>query len=88
MDARRVYSKPVDRSTGLICDQLVMLTGYYPVRNYPEHLRRIRFKDPESDKTLVFLTNNTALPAQTHSRALRLMTIVGRSRRRQRRRLS
>ena len=65
MDARRVYSNPVDRSTGLICDQLVMLTGYYPVRNYPEHLRRIRFKDPESGKTLVFLTNNTALPALT-----------------------
>ena len=36
MGARRVYSNPVDRSTGLICDQLVMLTGYYPVRNYPE----------------------------------------------------
>jgi len=65
MDARRVYSNPVDRSTGLICDQLVMLSGYYPVRNYPEHLRRIRFKDPESGKTLVFLTNNTALPALT-----------------------
>ena len=65
MDARRVYSNPVDRSTGVICDQLVMLTGYYPVRKYPEHLRRIRFKDPESGKTLVFLTNNTALPALT-----------------------
>jgi hypothetical protein len=65
MDARRVYSNPVDRSTGLICDQLVMLTGYYPVRNYPEQLRRIKFKDPESGKTLVFLTNNTALPALT-----------------------
>ena len=65
MDARRVYSNPVDRSTGLICDQLVMLTGYYPVRNYPEHLRRIKFKDPESGKTFVFLTNNTALPALT-----------------------
>ena len=65
MDARRVYSNAVDRSTGLICDQLVMLTGYYPVRNYPEHLRRIKFKDPESGKTLIFLTNNTALPALT-----------------------
>ena len=65
MDARRVYSNPVDRSTGLICDQLVMLNGYYPVRNYPEHLRRIKFKDPESGKVLVFLTNNTALPALT-----------------------
>ena len=42
-----------------------MLTGYYPVRNYPEHLRRIKFRDPESDKMLVFLTNNTASPALT-----------------------
>ena len=65
MAARRVYSNPVDRSTGLICDQLVMLTGYYPVRNYPELLRRIKFKEPETGKTLVFLTNNTALPALT-----------------------
>jgi len=65
MNARSVYSNPVDRSTGLICDQLVMLTGHYPVRNYPEHLRRIKFKDLESGKTLVFLTNNTGLPALT-----------------------
>ncbi len=65
MDARRVYSQTVDRSTGLICDQLVMLGGFYPVRNYPEHLRRIKFKDPDSGKVLVFLTNNTALPALT-----------------------
>ncbi len=65
MDARRVYSAAVDRTTGLICDQRVMLNGYYSARKYPEHLRRIRFKDPESDKTLVFLTNNTALPAST-----------------------
>ena len=65
MNARRVYSTPVDRSTGLTCDQFVMLTGYYPVRNDPEHLRRIKFKDPESGQTLVFLTNNTALPALT-----------------------
>ena len=65
MSARRVYSARVDRGTGIICDQRVMLTGYYPVRNYPEHLRRIRFKDPESGKTLVFLTNNMLLPALT-----------------------
>ena len=54
-----------DRSTGVICDQRVVLNGYYSAKNYPEHLRRIRFKDPESGKTLVFLTNNTALPALT-----------------------
>jgi transposase len=65
MDARRVYSTPTDRSTGVICDQRVMLNGFYSAKNYPEHLRRVRFKDPESGKTLVFLTNNTTLPALT-----------------------
>ena len=65
MDARRVYSMPTDRTTGIICDQRIALNGFYVSQNYPEQLRRIRFKDPESGKTLVFLTNNTALPALT-----------------------
>ncbi len=65
MDARRVYSMPSDRSTGIICDQRIALDGFYISQDYPEQLRRIRFKDPESGKTLVFLTNNTALPALT-----------------------
>jgi hypothetical protein len=65
MDARRVYSAPTDRATGIICDQTIALNGFYSRQHYPEHLRRIRFKDPESDKTLVFLTNHTALPALT-----------------------
>jgi hypothetical protein len=65
MDARRVYSSATQRSTGVICDQRVMLNGFYSAKAYPEHLRRVRFKDPESGKTLVFLTNNTALPALT-----------------------
>ncbi|QHE84682.1 IS4 family transposase [Hydrogenophaga sp. BPS33] len=65
MDARRVYSAPTDRSTGVISDQQVMLNGHYSAKKYPEHLRRVRFKDPESGKTLIFLTNNTALPALT-----------------------
>jgi hypothetical protein len=65
MDARRVYSANTDRTSGVICDQRVMLNGYYSAKNYPEHLRRIRFKDPESGKTLVLLTNNTSLPAPT-----------------------
>lgn len=62
---RRVYSAQVDRDTGIICDQTVALVGYYSSRDYPTHLRRIRFKDPESGKTLVFLTNNFVLPAAT-----------------------
>ena len=60
MDARRVYSTKTDRTTGVICDQLIRLNGFYVARDYPEHLRRIRFKDPDTGKTLVFLTNNTA----------------------------
>ena len=65
MDARRVYSATADRSSGVICDQRVMLNGFYAAQHYPEHLRRIRFQDAESGKTLVFLTNNTALPPLT-----------------------
>ncbi len=65
MDARRIYSAATDRSSGIICDQRVMLNGFYAAQHYPEHLRRIRFRDAESGKTLVFLTNNTALPPLT-----------------------
>jgi NAD(P)-dependent dehydrogenase (short-subunit alcohol dehydrogenase family) len=65
MDARRVYSATTDRSSGVISDQQVMLNGHYSAKRYPQHLRRIRFKDPESGKTLIFLTNHMALPALT-----------------------
>jgi hypothetical protein len=62
---RRVYSAPVDRSAGIICDQTIALTGTTSSKDYPEHLRRIRFKDPKTGKTLVFLTNNFVLSAAT-----------------------
>jgi len=65
MDARRVYSTPTDRETGVICDQTIALNGFYTQQHYPAHLRRIRFKDPETGKNLVFLTNQTTLPALT-----------------------
>jgi DDE family transposase/uncharacterized protein DUF4372 len=65
MNAHRVYSAPTDRTTGIICDQSIALDGHYTSKNYPEHLRRIRFRDAESGKTLVFLTNHVALPALT-----------------------
>ena len=65
MDARRVYSTMTDRSTGVICDQSIRLNGFYVSQDYPEHLRRIRYKDPVSGKTPVFLTNNTTLPPLT-----------------------
>jgi hypothetical protein len=63
--AQRRYSHPVDRRTGLICDQTVVLTGTYSPDDYQAPLRRIRFKDPETGKVLTFLTNNFTLPAMT-----------------------
>ncbi len=65
MDFHRLYSAPTDRSTGVICDQTIALDGFYTQQAYAEHLRRIRFKDAESGKTLVFLTNNFTLSAAT-----------------------
>jgi len=63
---KRRYSRPVDRTTGLICDQTVTLTTFYPAKAYPEPLRRIKFRDPEDPNSLlVFLTNDFSLPAMT-----------------------
>ncbi len=67
---RRLYSG--DRSTGLICDQTIVLTGFYSRKGFEAPLRRIKFKDPESGKRLVFLTNNFALPALTITKLYRL----------------
>lgn len=67
LNARRVYSAPTNRSSGIICDQRITLRGYYSHCHYPEHLRRIRFKDAEKGKTLIFLTNNMTLSALTIS---------------------
>ena len=68
MKARRRYSRPVDRTTGLICDQTVVLTGFYARQDFDRPLRRVKFNDPETGKSLVFLTNNFALPALTIAR--------------------
>ena len=65
LDAHRVYSTATDRTTGVIADQTITLDGYYTSRDYPVHLRRVRFRDPKTGKTLVFLTNQTALPSLT-----------------------
>jgi hypothetical protein len=59
----RLYSHPVDKSTGLMCDQTVELSGFYAAKDYPEKLRRIRYVDQKSGQTLVFLTNCFTLPA-------------------------
>jgi Domain of unknown function (DUF4372)/Transposase DDE domain len=65
MKAKRRYSHPADRSTGLICDQTIVLTGFYTRQGFDRPLRRIKFNDPETGKRLVFLTNNFVLPALT-----------------------
>jgi hypothetical protein len=62
---RRLYSHAVDRSSGLFCDQTVLLTTYQSRSGYPAKLRRIRYHDPLSGRALTFLTNNFALPALT-----------------------
>ena len=65
LNARRMYSVPTERNAGVICDQMILLNRRRVRQHYPEKLRRIRFKIPESGKTLVLLTNNTPLPALT-----------------------
>lgn len=62
---RRRYSSPCDRSTGVLCDQTIVLTNKASREHYPRPLRRIRYRDPKSKKTLVFLTNDLVLPALT-----------------------
>lgn len=70
--AQRRYSHPVDRITGLVCDQTVTLSGFYSRKGFAAPLRRIKFNDPETGKRLVFLTNNLALPALTITQLYRM----------------
>jgi hypothetical protein len=65
MRYKRRYSHPVDKDTGLRCDQTIMLTGFYARKDYPDTLRRVKFHDAVTGRTLVFLTNNFTLPAIT-----------------------
>jgi hypothetical protein len=62
---RRLYSHPVDKSTGLRCDQTIVLTGFYASKDYPEKLRRVCYEDKETEQSLVFLTNCFTLPPIT-----------------------
>jgi len=64
-DLRRLYSNPVDKESGVRCDQIVVLGGFYTNQSYPERLRRIKFYDAKRDKRLTFLTNQFTLPAAT-----------------------
>lgn len=61
---RRLYSNKVDKSTGVRCDQIVVLTGYYSKKDYPEKLRRIKYFDAEKGRSFVFLTNQFTLPPE------------------------
>jgi hypothetical protein len=64
-NARRIYSSLVDRATGLVFDQTIALNGFYATQHYPGYLKRIRFNDAQSVKTLILLTNNLTLPPLT-----------------------
>jgi IS4 transposase len=62
---QRRYSRPVDKSTGVKCDQTIVLTGVNTATDYPQPLRRIKYHDENTGKIFNFLTNNFAIPAQT-----------------------
>jgi transposase len=62
-DYRRLSHRPVDKTTGLRCDQTIMLNGFYPSQDYPAVLRRIGYYDIETNKKFIFLTNNFSLDA-------------------------
>jgi len=68
---QRLYSRPVDKSTGVQCDQTVVLTGFHSRKGYPDKLRRIRYRDPQTQKRFVFLTNNFTLSALTIAKLYR-----------------
>jgi IS4 transposase len=63
-DFKRLYSQPVDKSAGVQADQIITVTGFYALKDYPDKLRRIRYIDPKTEKRLIFLTNNFTLSAQ------------------------
>jgi IS4 transposase len=62
---KRIKSNTVDKTTGLICDQTILLKNYYALKDYPKELRRVKYYDKITEKNLTFLTNNFALPAIT-----------------------
>jgi len=63
MQFSRVTSRKVNKNAGLICDQTIQLKGFYPVKDYPDSLRRVKFKESDTGKTLTFLTNNFRVSA-------------------------
>jgi len=65
MQFNRLSSHRVDRSLGTICDQTIRLTDFYTSKDYPDTLRRIKYRDAEHKRSLVFITNNFFLPSLT-----------------------
>ena len=65
MKYKRLYSAPTDRSTGVICDQTIVLLGFYSRKDYPDKMRRIKYKDPETKITYEFITCNFKTEAIT-----------------------
>jgi len=61
---KRQYSAPVDKSTGVLCDQTGELKGFYTVQGYSEKIRRIKFHDEDQNRTFIFLTNNLIIKAE------------------------
>ena len=61
---KRIYSSPVDKSTGVRCDQVGYLKGFYSLQGYSQKIRRIKFHDKEQNRTFIFLTNNMQLNPQ------------------------
>ena len=59
-----MYSNTVDKTTGVLCDQIGKLAGFYVSKQYPDKLRRVKFYDEQTNRTFVFLTNNMELPAE------------------------
>ena len=68
---QRIYSHPIDKSTGLVCDQTIRLTNFYAAKDYPDQLRRVRYNDPQTGKPLVFLTNLFNVPPLTVAKLYR-----------------
>ena len=60
---KRIYSNRINKESGVLSDQIGKLEGYYSLKDYPEKLRKIKYYDKETDKTLIFLTNNIDLKA-------------------------
>ncbi len=74
---RRLYSHPIDNSTGLRCDQTIVLTGLSSSKEYPDELRRIRYFDSDNDMYFNFITNNFNLPALTIAQLYRCRWKIG-----------